>query len=91
MRYLCALTIVTISDSIIDVVIYTLSGRVDIIPKNGTFNGITLIFDMISTVSLELAIGVPMMVSDIVIIVHYKVSETSKSVGAFVLIVKLCT
>ena len=64
-------------DSIIDVPIYTLSGRVDIIPKNGTFDRITLFFDMISTLPLELAVGVSMMLSDIVTIVYYKVSEWS--------------
>ena len=66
---------ITLPDSIIDVPIYTSSGRVDIIPKNGTFNRITLILDMISTLILELAIRVAMMLSDIVIIVYYKVSE----------------
>ena len=82
---------ITLPDSIIDVPIYTSSGRVDIIPKNGTFNGITLISDMISTFPLELAIGVSMMLSDIVIIVYYKVSEWSKSVGTCILIENLCT
>ena len=83
----------TLTDSIIDVPIYTSSGRVDIIPKNGTFNRIILVFDMISisTLPLELAIGVSMMLSDIVIIVYYKVSEWSKSVGTCILIVNLCT
>ena len=82
---------ITIADSIIDVPIYTSSERVDIIPKNGTFNRIPLIFDMISTLSLELVIGVSMMPSDIVIIVYYKVSEWSKSVGTCILIENLCT
>ena len=59
--------------------------------KDATIDVIALFFGMISTLSLELAIGTSMMLSDIVIIVHYKVSETSKSVGAFILIVKLCT
>ena len=81
----------TLTDSIIDVPIYTSSGRVDIIPKNGTFNRITLVFDMISTLPLELAIGVTMMLSDIVIIVYCKVYEWSKSVGTCIFIVKLCT
>ena len=70
----------TLPDSIIDVPIYTSSERVDIIPKNGTFNRITLVLDMISTLPLELAIGVSMMLSDIVIIVYCEVSEWSKSV-----------
>ena len=60
-------------------------------PKNGTFDRITLFFDMISTLPLELAVGVSMMLSDIVTIVYYKVSEWSKSVGTCILIVKLCT
>ena len=81
----------TLTDSIIDVSIYTSSGRVDIIPKNSTFNRITLVFDMISTLSLELAVEVSMMLSDIVIIVYHKVSEWSKSVGTCILIVNLCT
>ena len=55
----------------------SLSGRVDIIPKNGTFDRITLFFDMISTLPVELAVGVSMMLSDIVTIVYYKVSEWS--------------
>ena len=82
---------ITIPDSIIDVPIYTSSGKVDIIPKSCTFNGITLFFDMISTFPLELVAGVSIMLSDIVIIVYYKVSEWSKSVGTYILIVNLCT
>ena len=59
---------IAIADSIIDVSTYTSSERVDIIPKNGTFNRmITLFFDMILTLPLELAIGVSMMLSEIVI------------------------
>ena len=81
---------VAIADSIIDVPIYTSSERVDIIPKNGTFNINTLFFDMISTLPLELAIEVSMMLSDIVIIVYYKVSEPSKSVGTCISPVNSC-
>ena len=81
---------ITLPDSIIDVPIYTSSGRVDIIPKNGTSNRITLVFGMISTLPLELAVEVSMMLPDIVIIVYCKVSEWSKSVGTCILIVKLC-
>ena len=77
---------ITIADSIIDVPIYTSSERVDIIPKNGTFNRITLVFDMISTLPLEVAVGVAMMLSDIVIIVYLKVSKWSKSLGTCILI-----
>ena len=60
-------------------------------PKKGTFTRIGLFFGMISTLPLELAVGVSMMLSDIVTIVYYKVSEWSKSVGTCILIVKLCT
>ena len=59
--------------------------------KNDTFNGIGLFFDMISTLPLKLALGVSMMVSDIVIIEYDKVSEWSKAVGTCILIVNLCT
>ena len=59
-------------------------------PKNGNFNRITLFFDMISTFPLELVIGVSMMLSDIVIIVYYKVSEWLKSLGTSISPVKLC-
>ena len=84
-------TMITIPDSIIVVPVYISSERVDIIPKNGTFNRIALFFDIISTLPLELAAGVLMMLSDIVIIVYCKVSEWSKSVGAYILIVNSCT
>ena len=82
---------ITISDSIIDVPIHSSSGRVDTIPKNGTLSAILMFFGIISTLPLELAIGTSMMLSDIVIIEYYKVSGALKSVGAFILIVKLCT
>ena len=65
------------------------SDRVDIIPKNGSFYRITLFFDMISTLSLELAIGMSMVLSNIVILMYYKVSEQSKSVGACMLPINL--
>ena len=81
---------ITISDSIIDTSMPSSSGRVDTIPKNSTFNGITLFFDMISTFPLELAVGVSMMLSDIVIIVYYKVSEWSKPVGTSISLVNSC-
>ena len=81
---------VAIADSIIDVSTYISSERVDIIPKNGTFNTITPFFDIISTLPLEVAIGVSMMLSDIVIIVYYKVSEWSKTVGTCISPTNLC-
>ena len=81
----------TISDSIIDIPMASSNGRVDTMLKNYTFDVIALFFGMILSPPLELGIGTSMMLSDIVIIGYYKVSETSKSVGAFILIVKLCT
>ena len=80
-----------ILDSIINVPIYSSSGKVDIIPKNDTFKRIGLFSGMISSRSLEVAIGTSMTLSKIVMLVHYKVSESSKSVGTFILIVKMCT
>ena len=71
----------TISDSIIDVPIRRSNGRDDIIPKNATFDGITLFFGMILSFTLELWIGMSMMLSDMAMLVYYKVSESSKSVG----------
>ena len=67
------------------------SGRVDTMLEKYTFDVIALFFSMILSLPLELAIGISMVLSDIVIIGYYKVSETSKSVGAFILVVKLCT
>ena len=61
-------------------------------PENGTLNRITpLFFDMTSALLLELAVGMSMVLSDIVILMYYKVSEQSKSVGTCILSVKLCT
>ena len=67
------------------------SGRVDIIPKNSVLLPKIVLFGMISTLPLELAIGTSMVLSEIVIRMYYKVSEQSKSVGTCILIVKLCT
>ena len=82
---------ITISDGTIDVPMASSSGRVDTMLKNYTFDVISLFLGMILSLPLELAIGTSMMLSGIVIIWYYKVSETSKSVGACILIVKLCT
>ena len=82
---------ITISDSIIDVQMASSSERVDIMPKNRAITLIVAFFSMVSTLPPELGIGTSMMLSDIVMIGYYKISETSKSVGAFLLIVKLCT
>ena len=81
---------ITISDGIIDAQMATSSGRVDTMLKKHTFDVIALFFDMILSLPLRVVIGTSMMPSDS-IIWCYKVSETSKSVGAFVAIVKLCT
>ena len=67
------------------------SGRVDIIPKNSVLLPKVVLFGMISTLPLELAIGTSMVLSEIVMLVYYKVSEPSKSVGRCILGVKLCT
>ena len=66
------------------------SRRVDTMLKKHTFDVIALFFGMILSLPLELAIGTSMMLSNIIMIAYYKVSEPSKSVGAFILIVKLC-
>ena len=83
-------TSMTISDSTIDVPMANSNGRVDIMLKNVTFDGIVLFFGMISTLPLELLIGTSMMLSEIVMLVYYKVSEPSKPVGTCILPVKLC-
>ena len=81
-------TMITISNSIIDVPVHGSSGRVDIIPKNAAFDGIAPFSDMISTLPLELTNGTSMMLSEMVILVYYKVSEPSKSVVTCIFIVK---
>ena len=81
---------ITISDSIIDVPIASSNGRVDIMPKNRTIPSKVTFFSMISTLPLELLIGTSMVLSEIVMLVYYKVSEPSKSIGTFILIVMLC-
>ena len=65
------------------------SGRVDIIPKNSVLLPKVVLFGMISTLPLELAIGMSMVLSNIVILMYYKVSEQSKSVGACILPINL--
>ena len=67
------------------------SGRVDIIPKNSVLLPKVVLFGMISTLPLELAIETSMVLSEIVMLVYYKISEPSKSVRTCILIVKLCT
>ena len=82
---------ITISDGTIDVPMASSSGRDNTMLKNCTFDVIALFSGVILSLTLEVAIGTSMMLSDIVMIGYYKISETSKSVGAFILIVKLCT
>ena len=59
-------------------------------PENDTFDGIILVFGMVLTLPLELSTGTSMVPSKIVMLVYYKVSEPSKSVGARILPVNLC-
>ena len=61
------------------------SGRVNTIPKTRIIPSKVSFFGMISTLPLELWIGTSMMLSEIVIVVHYKVSEPSKSLGSCIL------
>ena len=82
---------ITILDSIINVPIHGSSRRVDIMPKNGVVLIKVPFSDMISTFPLEPWTGTSMMLSKNVMLVYYKVSEPSKSVGTCILIVKLCT
>ena len=82
---------ITISDSIIDVPMASSSRRVDIMPKNMRIALRVPFFGMVSTLPLELWIGTSMMLSEIVIIVYYTVSESSKSYRSFVAMVKLCS
>ena len=65
------------------------SWRVDTMQKNASFDRITLFFDIISSLPHELTVGVSMVLSDIVTIVYYKVSEHSNSIGLSILMVKL--
>ena len=56
--------------------------------ENGAIPSKAAFFGMISTLPLELWIGMSMVLSEMVILVYYKVSETSKSVGICIFIVK---
>ena len=59
-------------------------------PKNRTIPSKVTFFSMISTLALELLIGTSMMLSEIVMLVCYKVSEPSKPVGTCISPVNLC-
>mgnify|MGYP007078374409 CR=1 FL=1 len=59
-------------------------------PKNGAIRPKVAFFGMISTLPLELWIEMSMVLSEMVILVYYKVSEPSKSVGTCISHVNLC-
>ena len=65
------------------------SDRVDIIPKNKGITSKVVCFGIISTLTLELAIGTSMVISENIMLVYYKVFEPSKSVGTCILMVNL--
>ena len=72
----------TISADTIDVPMASSSGRVDTMLKKYTYDVIALFFGMILPLPLEVATGMSMVLSDIVIIRYYKISQSSKSDGA---------
>ena len=59
-------------------------------PKNRVIVSKAPFFGMIWTLPLEAWIGTSTVLSDIAMLVYYKVSEASKSVGTCILMVKLC-
>ena len=67
----------TISDCIIDTPTVSSCGRDDIMSKNEVILSKEAYFGMVSTLQLVVAIGKSMVLSDIVILVYYKVSEWS--------------
>ena len=79
-----------ISDITIDVPINGSNDKDDIMPKNRAIISKVACFGMVSTLPFELSIGTSMMLSEIVIIAYYKVSEQSKSVGTCISHVNLC-
>ena len=80
----------TVSDSTIDTPTVSSCERDDIISNNSVSLSKEALFDMVSTLQVEVAFGTSMVLSDIVMLVYYKVSEQSWSVGACILMVKLC-
>ena len=60
-------------------------------PKNRAIPSKVAFFSMISTLPFELLIGTSMVLSEIVMVVYYEVSEPSKSVGTYILVVKSYT
>ena len=83
-------TSITISDSTIDVPIDNSNGRVDIMQENAPLGRNVLFWGMISSLPLVVWIGTTMMLSEIIILAYYKVSEPSKSVGTCISPVNLC-
>ena len=79
-----------ISDSIIDVPINGYNDKDDIMPINRAIPSKVAFSGMISSLPLEVWIGTTMMLSEIVILAHYNVSEPSKSVGTCISHVNLC-
>ena len=67
----------------------TSSGRDNIMPKNRAITSKVTFFIMISTLPVELLIGTSMVLSEIVMLVYYKVSEPSKLVGTCISSVNL--
>ena len=67
----------TISDSIIDTLTVSSCSRDDIMSENIVILLKVSFFGMVSIFQLELAIGTSMVLSDLVILVYYKVSERS--------------
>ena len=67
----------SISDSIIDTPNVSSCGRDDIMSKNEVILSKEAFFGMVSTLQLVVAIGTSMVLSHIVILVYYKVSERS--------------
>ena len=59
-------------------------------PKNKPILQKVSFFGMISTLSLELSVGTSMMLSGIVVLMYYKVSKRSKSLGTCISPLKLC-
>ena len=81
----------TIPDSTIDTLTVSSCGRDDVMSKNIVILLKVPFFGMVTTLQLEVAIGTSMILSEIVMLVYYKVSKPSKSVETCILIVKLCT
>ena len=71
-------TLTMISASTVDVQVDGSNDKDNIMPKNSVLLPKVVLFGMIRTLPLELAIGTSMVLSEIVMLVYYKVSEPSK-------------